>query len=57
MKCFADDCPNGVTCKILRVRECEGCKFFKTQEQFEEGRKINNQRLEYLSNKTINIFK
>lgn len=53
MKCFAD----GVTCKILRVKECEGCKFFKTQEQFEEGKKINNQRLEYLSNKTINIFK
>lgn len=56
MKCFADDCSNGVTCKILRVKECEGCKFFKTQEQFEEGKKINNQRLEYLSNKTINIF-
>lgn len=36
-KCFADIAPH--RCTALKVKECKGCKFFKTQKQFDEDRK------------------
>lgn len=33
-KCFAD---KRGSCTALKQKNCEGCNFFKTQKQFEEG--------------------
>lgn len=35
MKCFADD---GNTCSALIKRECEGCRSYKTIEQFKNSK-------------------
>ena len=36
MKCFADKEPK--KCAILINKECEGCKFFKTENQYKNDR-------------------
>ena len=51
-KCFADL----GSCKILKVKKCEGCKFYKTEEQLEVEKKIVTKRLKSLDKPTrINI--
>ena len=34
--CFAHDKKR---CRILKIKECDGCSFYKTLEEVEEGRK------------------
>ncbi len=40
---FADDKSN--KCAALRVRECENCKFYKTEKEYDESRKRAEYRL------------
>lgn len=35
MKCFADD---GNTCRALNIKECRGCKFYKSVGEFNRSR-------------------
>ncbi|CAK7002590.1 hypothetical protein [Tissierella sp.] len=57
MKCFAD---NGKKCTALRIKDCKGCVFFKTQEQVEESEKKAMDRInslgEYIENNVINTY-
>jgi hypothetical protein len=51
-KCFADL----GSCKILKIKKCQGCKFYKTEEQLENERKKSFKRLKSLDKLTrINI--
>lgn len=56
-KCFAD---NGSKCTALTFKDCEGCTFFKTQEQVEESEKKAMNRInslgERMKNSVINTY-
>lgn len=53
LKCFADI---GNMCTALKVKECEGCNFFKTNEQRFKEEENTRERLSSLKNKSINIL-
>ncbi len=36
-------------CRALNVKECYGCKFFKTEEEYENGRRKAKRRVATLS--------
>lgn len=44
-KCFADD---GKDCIALKVKECDGCSFYKTEQQVAEERHKADERLKKL---------
>lgn len=56
-KCFAD---NGSKCTVLRTKNCEGCRFFKTQQQVEESEKNAMNRIEsldrHMRNNITNVY-
>lgn len=37
--CFAYSKENATKCNILITKNCVGCRFYKTREQYEEGLK------------------
>lgn len=43
-----------VECAALRSRECRGCKFRKTEEELEEGRRKATKRLKRLPHRKFN---
>lgn len=52
-KCFAD---NGRSCTALRIKNCEGCNFFKTLEQKIKDDEKTRKRLDSMKDKCINIL-
>lgn len=40
--CFAYEARD---CKVLRKKDCEGCRFYKTKEQFERDQEFARKRL------------
>lgn len=44
-KCFAD---KGKDCRVLNLKDCHGCGFYKTQEQLDESIKRSQKRLKRL---------
>ena len=44
-KCFADD---GEKCIALKVKDCNGCSFYKTKAEAEQGRKWARERIKTL---------
>lgn len=48
MKCFADTKKG---CSALKVKECDGCNFFKTIEQVEDESSMTELRLKKIGRK------
>lgn len=34
-KCFAE---NNSSCRVLKIKDCNGCRFYKTKKEAEEGK-------------------
>lgn len=52
-KCLAD---NGTKCTALRIKNCNGCNFFKTEEQKAKDDEKTRKRLDSMKDKCINIL-
>jgi len=50
-KCFAKDKNK---CIALKIKNCEGCNFFKTKQEVEEGRQKTIERINSLDEQTRN---
>jgi hypothetical protein len=46
-KCFADNLETG-KCDALKVKECDGCSFYKTEQQITKERCKADERLKKL---------
>lgn len=45
-KCFAD--LSGTSCKVVKIRDCNECVFYKTHREVVEGNERANKRLAQL---------
>lgn len=48
--CFAN---NISTCKALVKKQCEGCNFYKTKKEYEDGKQKSIKRIKTLGELTI----